>query len=216
MDNYTGPYWSDGKMQPSVEFGKTKPVDALDRASRLHDSAYARFKEGSQQRRAADVIYEETVKGLGSVASAAGTAVLYGNQTINSAKNLAYGATTGGLFGFIYEGAKNAYSVHDWMLNDQKYLREVRDFYKSDPYMLEPGYQSPDIVQSNKISYSLPGVFVGDQALEMSDGLQPSRDAPRNAQQRSSSRFLPNTEGAIPYYGVYKRKRRRYRKYRLY
>lgn len=42
--NYCGPYWSDGKFQPSVENGSNAPVSDLDAACQRHDAAYARAK----------------------------------------------------------------------------------------------------------------------------------------------------------------------------
>ena len=39
--NYCGPGWSDGKYQPSVRDGSSKPIDELDDACREHDSSYA-------------------------------------------------------------------------------------------------------------------------------------------------------------------------------
>lgn len=131
MDNYTGPYWSDGKFQSSVEFGESEPLDALDEASRLHDSAYAHYKD-EQHRRAADLIYYNSTKDLGIKGAAAGSAVLFGNQTLRSGSNL---ITNGGptLPGLVIGGIKNMISLNDWSNNRDKYLRDVTDYYLTDP-----------------------------------------------------------------------------------
>lgn len=39
-DNYTGPYWSDGKFQKSTSKGKSKPASKLDKLSKTHDASY--------------------------------------------------------------------------------------------------------------------------------------------------------------------------------
>jgi hypothetical protein len=41
FDNFTGPYWSDGKLQGSTSRPKKKPLTKLDWHSRDHDSEYA-------------------------------------------------------------------------------------------------------------------------------------------------------------------------------
>lgn len=61
MDNYTGPYWSDGKIQPSIEFGNSIPTDEVDAESRLHDSAFAHFGD-ERHRLAADYIYKKRLE----------------------------------------------------------------------------------------------------------------------------------------------------------
>jgi len=40
-DNFTGPYWSDGKFQGSVPNGEKQPKNRQDRNSRAHDAAFA-------------------------------------------------------------------------------------------------------------------------------------------------------------------------------
>jgi len=41
FDNFTGPYWSDGKFQGSTSKSKKKPTTKLDYLSREHDRSYA-------------------------------------------------------------------------------------------------------------------------------------------------------------------------------
>ncbi len=60
MDPYTGPYWSDGKFQPSVEFGTTLPRTWRAFNSRLHDTAFAHFQD-DRHRTAADWIYRQAL-----------------------------------------------------------------------------------------------------------------------------------------------------------
>jgi len=82
---YTGPYWSDGKFQESVAFGESEPMDALDALSRLHDTAYAIYKD-DRHREAADLIYGEDASILpGAGAAAAAATVTYGNAAARRA-----------------------------------------------------------------------------------------------------------------------------------
>lgn len=124
MDNYTGPYWSDGKVQSSVEFGTAIPTSLLDEQSRLHDSAYAKFKDQHQLLTAADYIYNENTKNLGVLGKVAGFAVLYGNHTQRSIN---------GLFDGNIPGVTNSIRLQDWLENKEKYIKQVKDYYETDP-----------------------------------------------------------------------------------
>jgi hypothetical protein len=87
--NYTGPYWSDGKIQSSVEFGTTDPQSELDALSRLHDTAYAHYSDRGH-REAADLIYAREAKRLGEkYPELIGNIVQYGNYTGRQAVQLA-------------------------------------------------------------------------------------------------------------------------------
>ncbi len=68
MDPYTGPYWSDGKIQSSVEFGESFTPTYLAYNSRLHDSAFAHFQD-DRHRTAADWIYRQSLRFDDSVKS---------------------------------------------------------------------------------------------------------------------------------------------------
>jgi hypothetical protein len=131
MDNYTGPYWSDGKLQSSVEFGQTPPTSALDAESRLHDSAYAHYQDLAH-RMAADAIYDARVEKLGGLGTLAGTAVAYGNQALRSGKNL-IDYSEYGLVGLIVGSLINDYNLNDYMMNVDKYKKEVLAYYATDP-----------------------------------------------------------------------------------
>jgi len=149
MDNYTGPYWSNGSVQSSVEFGDLLPTNELDIASRLHDSAYAHYESGSQQRRAADFIYNTEVEALGGIGKFAGTAVVYGNQIINSAGVLmddAYsgfkiGGPIGGLIGLAVGAIETQLSAIDWAENKGNYIKEVLAYYNTDPFKDQLGFR---------------------------------------------------------------------------
>lgn len=131
MDNYTGPYWSDGQIQSSVEFGSSAPLSALDAESRLHDSAYAHYSD-LVHRMAADSIYEANVEKLGGFAKFAGELVKYGNQTLRAGGNLLDYAKYGPL-GFIVGSLINDYTLFDYMNNSEKYKKEVLAYYATDP-----------------------------------------------------------------------------------
>lgn len=158
-NSYTGPYWSDGKLQSSVEFGKTPPGSALDAESRLHDSAYAHYQD-LQHRMAADEIYEMNTRNLGIVANAAGKAVVYGNQTIRSGMNLGTNVMKYGPFGLIVGAVQNAYNLYDYMINEEKYIKEVKAYYATDPvhFKQSTDKQPMDITYSsgNKIETPKP------------------------------------------------------------
>lgn len=221
MDNYTGPYWSDGKLQSSVVFGSAMPTNELDMASRLHDTAYATYSAGSQQRRAADFIYDETVKSLGGLGKFAGTTVLYGNQLINASGELVNDVKTGfsvagpvgALIGGIYGAVKNQVSVLDWAMNKEKYVKEVKEFYKSDPFLNVAGYQTPKTVNlprtNDKLQFKPPGGIQSGGAGTV-DVATRHENGYVNVLSENDRQVLDTT------YGVRRRGRRRYRKTKPY
>ncbi len=80
IGNYTGPNWSDGKFQSSVEWGASDPESELDFLSRQHDSAYKRFNDDPKMLEAADIIYNENAQRLvGEFPHLAGHLVNYVN-----------------------------------------------------------------------------------------------------------------------------------------
>ncbi len=141
MDNYTGPYRSDGKWQESVAFGASLPQDAVDRASRLHDSAYANFKD-ENHRIAADILYQEMLGQEDTLKARTFRGIpVYGNYLKNRAAEYGEGFATGlklgglpgALGGVVLTGARNIYRNFDLINNLDKYKREVSDYYKTDP-----------------------------------------------------------------------------------
>lgn len=97
--NYTGPHWSDGKFQESVEWGDANPQSELDYLSRQHDSAYAKFKD-DKHREAADKIYhDQAMKLKERFPHLAANLVLYGNHTERQGKKLFGNAKTGAMLG---------------------------------------------------------------------------------------------------------------------
>jgi len=140
---YTGPYWSDGKLQESVEFGDSEPVDYVDEMSRLHDSAYAKYKGQDAMLAAADELYYESLQKDPSMkAQIARNAVLYGNYTTAKLSRLAeiegsaakFGLP-GMLGGLLYFGVENLVDLNSRLSGD-KYAKEkeiLREYYKTDP-----------------------------------------------------------------------------------
>lgn len=55
--NYCGMYWSDGKIQSSVENGKSEPVSVLDYYCKQHDEEYARSRSTADRRKADHKFY---------------------------------------------------------------------------------------------------------------------------------------------------------------
>ncbi|QJZ28416.1 hypothetical protein 2 [Forsythia suspensa luteo-like virus] len=127
---YVGPYWSNGRVQSSVEFGDEAPIDELDELARLHDTAYAHWQDEAH-REAADAIFAEEARKLkgkyGSKLAAnpklAAAAVEYGNYTARSLKKLVKDSTQFaalGPFGIPLGLAKN---VVQNMLANQARIR---------------------------------------------------------------------------------------------
>nr|UHS71954.1 MAG: hypothetical protein 2 [Luteoviridae sp.] len=142
--NYVGPYWSDGKLQESVEWGDKPALNALDELARRHDAAYAHYKD-EKHREAADMLFAEEAKKLkqkygskwASDPQVAARFVEYGNHTIRQVKDLVKIGTLGpaALPWLIYKQASN-------MIDNQKrmkgtYLKkevgDIRQFYETDP-----------------------------------------------------------------------------------
>jgi len=136
--NYTGPYWSDGKIQSSVEFGETDPLSELDALSRLHDTAYAHYSDRAH-REAADLIYARDSKILAEkYPELIGNIVQYGNyagrQTMQLAKDVSMvpGFPLVGLGKFAITNLFNANKmVKGTYLKDEE--KDVRDLYDRDP-----------------------------------------------------------------------------------
>ncbi len=136
MPNYTGPYISNGEYQTSVEFGDVKPLDILDSFSRLHDSAYAKWKD-QLHRSVADSIYNESVKNLeGLFPEIAGFAVLYGNQLGRAVSNIISGweYAAGNPLGALAGGVYNLYELMSYTHNYDSVKREILSYYSTDPY----------------------------------------------------------------------------------
>lgn len=130
-ENYTGPYLSNGQYQSSVAFGDVEPKSKLDALSRLHDTAYATYADYGH-RTAADVIYNAEAKKLESLfPQLAGSIVLYGNKIKDSFANLA-GSFVNPL-DLIFGAVKNMYNLNDYMVNEEKYRRDILELYAKDP-----------------------------------------------------------------------------------
>lgn len=94
--NYVGPYWSNGKVQSSVEWGDKEPLNELDALARQHDAAYAHFKD-EKHREAADAIFAAEARKLKTKYGSkladnpqfAAMMVEYGNHTTRQIKKLA-------------------------------------------------------------------------------------------------------------------------------
>ncbi len=145
---YTGPYWSDGSIQESVEWGGKTPQSELDWLSRQHDSAYAHYKD-SRHREAADLIYMEEAKKLaGRFPELAGNLVGYGNYAGRQAIKLLSDAalstklTGNPLFGVLKYGIQgirdSAQRINGTYLKSE--LEDINKFYGTDPHkMRKPG-----------------------------------------------------------------------------
>lgn len=77
-DNYTGPFWSDGKWQTSTSRGKSRPKSKLDVRSMRHDADYATCL-GYDCLEAADYRYLYNTRHMSFVPRNIGRMPYYGN-----------------------------------------------------------------------------------------------------------------------------------------
>lgn len=95
MDNYTGPFWSDGKWQASVANGTRKPKNRFDSFSRDHDTAYATCLDLDCLDRADDIYYERTRDFRHIVPRTVGLLPKYGNRPFRTLYGLLWGRKFG-------------------------------------------------------------------------------------------------------------------------
>jgi hypothetical protein len=76
-DNYTGPFWSDGKFQASVANGKTKPKSKLDKFSKKHDASYFNAHGDAGKLNQADREYYDNTRSMSFWPSFIGSLPLY-------------------------------------------------------------------------------------------------------------------------------------------
>lgn len=205
--NYTGPYWSDGKYQESVEFGESEPVDALDALSRYHDTAYAHWSD-DRHRRAADRIYNEDASVLSRSgdrhAEAARLAVKYGNDLGSRAGSyLTYGP-----LGPLKAGLDLGSDLYEKLTQGEMYKKEkaeIREYFKKDPKLARKAMTSVDVVDSRG-----PFGFVSHQPTGMSGHVL---EAPADSVAvRNSNRIVPDKTNPDEYVllptGKYVRRKR--------
>nr|UHS71946.1 MAG: hypothetical protein 2 [Hubei sediment luteo-like virus 2] len=142
--NYVGPYWSDGKVQESVEWGDKPALHALDELARQHDAAYAHYKD-EKHREAADMIFAEEAKKLKQKYGSkwaddpqiAARLVEYGNHTQRQVSKLAKIGVLGpaALPWLIYHQASNMIDNHKRIKGTYltKEMGDVRKLYSTDP-----------------------------------------------------------------------------------
>ena len=148
VPNYTGPWISNGGIQPSVEFGDRKPKDQLDALSRLHDTAYAKWTD-RLHRTVADAVYAEEARKLVKLfPELAAAAVQYGNFAARSLENLATKSKFG-ILGLITGGVQNMYHLNDYMMNKDRIRKEILDYYATDPYIKLQTYDGGESVKSD-------------------------------------------------------------------
>lgn len=204
MENYTGPYWSDGKWQESVEFGETPALSGVDAASRLHDSAYAHYTDEAH-RTAADEIYSATLKKLKEPNSYLADVPLYGNYVKNRAMEMAgdfangwkYGGIAGGLGSLIYNGIKGIVRSNDLIQNGKKYRDEVLAYYDTDP--IKPIVSEKQ--EKQHITVSIPKTIAPlqtekEEMFRKKNKVQPAPAAPSRPQPAPTA--APNSRGLQP------------------
>lgn len=144
--NYVGPYWSNGKVQSSVEWGDLDPFNDLDRLARMHDAAYAHFPD-EKHREAADQLFADEAEKLkvkygkkfADDPKFAAAAVRYGNYAMRQAGKLArYAVGPTPLFGALKFGVENIIEMHKRISGThlKNELERVRKFYMTDPKLV--------------------------------------------------------------------------------
>jgi len=142
-DNYTGPYYSDGKYQESVPFGDAPADTPLAQQSRLHDTAYYYYKD-DLHRKAADEIYYNNLKDIDDPATVvARNAVRHGNVAVDAGSRLAHNVAVGtnllgplgAIGGLVYTGLQNIHKASQMLPGGayDKAKSDVLSLYATDP-----------------------------------------------------------------------------------
>lgn len=229
--NYTGPNWSDGKYQESVEWGSADPLSELDYLSRQHDSAYARYKDRAH-REAADRIYNEEAKKLaGKFPKIAGNLVLYGNHGEESFGRLysgfkkgSYAGPVGALGGLVYGALGNMYALHKKLDANylSKELKEVKEYYATDPRRVELNKRVENLLKPSEPSTETekPDLekaernkrLVENQARKFEKYKNLKEEAEKSAQKQIKNLENANDWNMLGYQGRWRRRMRRNRK----
>jgi hypothetical protein len=108
--NYCGMYWSDGKIQASVD-GQAEPVNELDAACRTHDRDYF-YAERRDDLDAADNKFYDTTYNLGLRGKLYGALVKYGNSFLRGRAKMGATYAKGAKdFGQIIDGSYSTPSL---------------------------------------------------------------------------------------------------------
>jgi len=181
--NYVGPYWSDGTVQESVEWGDKPALHALDELARKHDAAYAHYKD-EKHREAADMLFAEEAKKLKQKYGSkwaddpqiAARLVEYGNHTTRQIKNLAKIGVLGpaAIPWLIYKQASNMIDNHKRIKGTYltKEVGDIRRFYETDPKRV---VQKTVATESNKKRPGWTGPTV--DSVPRSNTLQAGEDS---------------------------------------
>lgn len=206
MDYYTGPFWSDGRLQSSVKFGSNKPIDETDYESRLHDTAYAVYSD-EKHRTAADWLYKERLDKVPTLkAKIVKNLPYYGNQL-----------TTGhvsGLLSPLSSLAMYDYILHiyntDRKIKNGEYMKEIADvqnLYLTDPYnmgnILAPAIYPEAFEEPKSNNTWLRGTTSNEVAPETTWSVTPNGNSFPNVQQNSIVPVPNSEDGNMLYTSVY-------------
>jgi hypothetical protein len=185
--NYTGPYWSDGRLQESVEFGSSDPQSELDKLSRLHDTAYAHYTD-RQHREAADEIYERDAKVLaGKFPELAGKLVLHGNYAARQRAQLNSDFATLGPLGLLKFAGTNMWNANKMIkgtyLKNEK--ADIERLYGTDPRKGQAAVTFNGKSKKNSLSDAVAAEFAAKAEYEK------TRNLPLEAKQNQPSAPTP-------------------------
>lgn len=161
-----GPYWSDGKLQESVEFGSAPALHELDALARLHDTAYARYKD-DKHRTAADMIFAQEAEKLkqkygtkwAENPHVAAALVQYGNHAKRAATRIGtnvgegfkIAGPIGAIGGLVYSGLQNISQANQMVKGT--YLQQERDDIKK-LYATDPWLKTSDKIPGSSVKTS--------------------------------------------------------------
>lgn len=113
FDNFTGPFWSDGKFQGSTSRSKKKPLTKLDWHSRDHDSEYA-LCDSLSCLDDADLDYFERTRNMSLGPQIIGTMPLIGNKPLREIYKLLGWGYRGSEAHLAKMGAKQSQKDDKW------------------------------------------------------------------------------------------------------
>lgn len=143
FDNFTGPYWSDGRLQGSTSKARKKPITKLDWHSRDHDREYA-LCDSLECLDDADLDYYKRTRDMSLGPKVVGSLPLIGNAPLRKIYKL---------LGFGYKGSE---------VQNRKKMgakQSVSDDTWKNEHPLKPGYE---------YHYSDGGQLLGQKPITVS------------------------------------------------
>lgn len=171
--NYCGAYWSDGKIQPSVAFGNSKPVSELDSTCLTHDREYALASSDVDRDLADEKFFMANINNYSDIRRPIyAIMVKYGNKILRSVNKFPMG-----------HGSSNASKYYSVRYNMRHGINDSGgvglDKIDANPIDCKHGSCTTDITPSDVVynPYSTP---VGGRGSRPSDGKTPLPPIPEH------------------------------------